>query len=113
MVARRVGWCAGLVRDMATGLLAARWNAASVQLLASGRDLAGRPLPPQAWMAARRLGWDATRPAGITVNDRVVRMAQEQAVRLLRSAAWRGVRLPAWLRKAALVHWLTSAVTSK
>jgi hypothetical protein len=40
-------------------------------------------------MAARRLGWDAVRPAGITVNDRVMRMAQEQAGRLLRSAAWR------------------------
>lgn len=95
VVAQRVSWCAVLVGGMAAGLVAARWNEADVELLTSGRDLAGRPLPPQAWMAARRLGWDAARPAGITVNDRVVRMAQEQAGRLLRSAAWRAALIGA------------------
>ena len=95
VVAQRVSWCAVLVGGMAAGLVAARWNEADVELLASGRDLAGRPLPLQAWMAARRLGWDAARPAGIMVNDRVVRMAQEQAGRLLRSAAWRAALIGA------------------
>lgn len=40
-------------------------------------------------MALRRLGWSAVAPNGIVVNDRVMRMAQEQAGRLLRSAGWR------------------------
>jgi hypothetical protein len=37
VVAERIGWCAGLVRDMTAGLLAGHWNAADVQALASGR----------------------------------------------------------------------------
>jgi hypothetical protein len=40
-------------------------------------------------MAVRRLGWIATPAEGLKVNDRVVRMAQEQAGRTLRSAGWR------------------------
>jgi hypothetical protein len=99
VVAQRVGWCAALVRDLAAGLLGEHWNAADVPVLASGRDRAGRPLPAQAWTAVRRLGWAAPVPAGITVSDRVVRMAQE-AGRLLRSAAWRAA-----LTSAVLAAW--------
>ncbi|MBT2397928.1 transposase [Streptomyces sp. ISL-100] len=40
-------------------------------------------------MALRRLGWTVTAPEGIKINDRIVRMAQEQAGRSLRSAKWR------------------------
>ena len=54
-----------------------------------GTGRAGRPLPARAWMALRRLGWGAAPPDGVTVNDRIVRMAQEQAGRTLRSACWR------------------------
>jgi IS605 OrfB family transposase len=79
-VAERAGWCAALVRGMAAGLAAAHWNPADVAALASGTGPDGRPLPSRAWMALRRLGWDAAPPEGITVNDRVARMAQEQAV---------------------------------
>ena len=89
VVAERVTWCAALVRGMAAGLLEGRWNEDDVQALASGRDASGRPLPASAWMALRRLGWTAVPPDGIVGNDRVVRMAQEQAGRLLRSACWR------------------------
>ncbi|GAQ51794.1 putative transposase DNA-binding domain protein [Streptomyces acidiscabies] len=89
VVARRVGWCAGLVSGMAAGLLAERWNAADVEALASGVDAGGRRLPSNAWMALRRLGWTVTPPEGVRVNDRIVRMVQEQAGRMLRSAAWR------------------------
>jgi hypothetical protein len=89
VVAERAGWCTALVRGMAARILRERWNAADVRALAAGTDAAGRPLPAQAWMALRRLGWGACRPGGITVNDRIIRMAQEQAGRLLRSAAWR------------------------
>jgi hypothetical protein len=89
VVAERVAWCAALVRGMVAGLLEGHWNAGDVRALASGRDDSGRPLPAQAWMALRRLGWGAIPPDGIVVNDRVMRMAQEQAGRLLRSACSR------------------------
>ncbi len=89
VVAERVGWCAALVQGMAGRLAAGRWTPADLAALAAGRDAAGRPLPAQAWMGLRRLGWAAVPPAGVKVNDRVMRMAQEQAGRLLRSALWR------------------------
>ncbi|MEU6348114.1 zinc ribbon domain-containing protein [Streptomyces sp. NPDC047072] len=89
VLAERVGWAADLVSGMAAGLLAAHWNSADVEALASGVDAGGRALPSQAWMALRRLGWSAAPAEGVRVNDRIVRMAQEQAGRLLRSAKWR------------------------
>ena len=51
-------------------------------------------------MALRRLGWGAAPPDGVTVNDRVIRMAQEQAGRILRSACWR-----ASLTRAVIATW--------
>ncbi|MEW2396737.1 zinc ribbon domain-containing protein [Streptomyces sp. NPDC046862] len=89
VLAERVGWAADLASGMAAGLLAEHWNAADVGLLASGVDASGRALPSNAWMALRRLGWTISPPGGVRVNDRIVRMAQEQAGRTLRSAAWR------------------------
>ncbi|MCX4691535.1 zinc ribbon domain-containing protein [Streptomyces sp. NBC_01408] len=88
-LAERVGWAADLISGMATELMAARGNAADVDTLASGEDGEGRKLPSNAWMALRRLGWTVSAPKGIRVNDRIVRMAQEQAGRALRSAKWR------------------------
>src|SRR5699024_10602139 len=44
-------------------------------------------LPSHAWMAMRRLGWTVGSQA--QVNDRIVRAAQEQAGRALRSVKWR------------------------
>jgi IS605 OrfB family transposase len=89
MVAERAGWCAALVQAMAGRLVTEQWNPDGLAVLASGVDATGRPLPAQAWMATRRLGWAAVPPGGVRVNDRVARMAQEQAGRLLRSALWR------------------------
>ncbi|WP_433179626.1 zinc ribbon domain-containing protein [Actinoallomurus sp. CA-150999] len=89
MVAERVGWAADLVAGMTAGLLAERWNTGDVAGLAAGVDGAGRVLPSNAWMALRRLGWDVTVPDGVKVNDRIVRMAQEQAGRILRGAQHR------------------------
>ncbi|MER5177649.1 zinc ribbon domain-containing protein [Streptomyces sp. NPDC002896] len=74
---------------MAGALLAEHWNTIDVDLLASGQDAGGRKLPSNAWMALRRLGWTTAPPAGVKVNDRIVRMAQEQAGRTLRAAKWR------------------------
>ncbi len=88
-VAERVAWCAALVKGMAARLVTTHWEAGDLRVLASGQDGLGRPLPARAWTALRRLGWDASPPDGVTVNDRIVRMAQEQAGRTLRSACWR------------------------
>jgi hypothetical protein len=88
-VAERIGWCGDLVQGMAGRLAAGHWNPGDLETLASGQDGAGKPLPAQAWMTLRRLGWAAVPPDGIKVNDRVARMAQELAGRLLRSALWR------------------------
>ncbi|SCF16597.1 Putative transposase DNA-binding domain-containing protein [Micromonospora viridifaciens] len=89
VLAERVGWCADLVAAMVGALLVEHWNSVDVEVLASGRDAGGRRLPSNAWMALRRLGWTTTVPVGVRVNDRVVRMAQEQAGRVLRSVKWR------------------------
>jgi hypothetical protein len=100
VLAGRTGWCASLVQGMAAGLIAGHWNAGDLRALASGADAQGRALPSNAWMALRRLGWTASPRGNVTVNDRIVRMAQEQAGRVLRSAAWRdrlvSVVLAAW-----------------
>ncbi|WP_234312075.1 hypothetical protein [Streptomyces griseus] len=89
MLAERVGWCADLVAGMVVALMGEHWNAGDVDALASGQDAGGQKLPSNAWMALRRLGWTVTAPEGVKVNDRIVRMAQEQAGRALRSAKWR------------------------
>ncbi|MFC3999965.1 zinc ribbon domain-containing protein [Nocardiopsis sediminis] len=86
-LAERVGWCTDLVTAMSATLIADHWNATDVNVLACGRDAGGRKLPSNAWMALRRLGWTTTCEA--KVNDRIVRMAQEQAGRALRSVKWR------------------------
>ncbi|WP_431916019.1 zinc ribbon domain-containing protein [Nonomuraea jabiensis] len=112
VLAERVGWCAALVSGIAARLLAEHWGGADVALLAGGLDAGGRKLPSNAWMAMRRLGWTAGAPEGVTVNDRIVRMAQEQAGRLLRAANWRvqltaGVLAtwPADVRKRTAEEW--------
>jgi hypothetical protein len=89
VVAQRVAWCGDLVGGMVTDVLAARWNAPDVGQLASGVDAGEQPLPSNAWMALRRLGWTAKPAEGVKANDRVVRMAQKQAGRTLRSVHWR------------------------
>lgn len=89
VLAERVSWCAALVAGISAGLLAGHWNAADVDVLASGEDAGGRRLPSNAWMALRRLGWTAVPDEGVRVNDRIVRMAQEQAGRILRAVKWR------------------------
>ncbi|MFE9653031.1 zinc ribbon domain-containing protein [Micromonospora sp. NPDC006431] len=89
VLAQRVGWCADLVAGMVAALVGEHWNRVDVGVLAAGVDAGGRRLPSHAWMALRRLGWAVTAPEGVRVNDRAVRMAQEQAGRALRSVKWR------------------------
>ncbi|WP_435108350.1 zinc ribbon domain-containing protein [Nocardiopsis synnemataformans] len=87
---------------MAGALLAERWNTTDVDVLAAGVDAGGGKLPSNAWMALRRLGWTVAPPEGVKVNDRIVRMAQEQAGRALRSVKWR-----ADLAAGVLATWPT------
>ena len=87
VLAERVGWAAALVSGMVAELLAEHGNTLDIDALASGVDAGGQKLPSNAWMALRRLGWTVT--PGAKVNDRILRMAQEQAGRTLRSVKWR------------------------
>ncbi|MGW2511904.1 zinc ribbon domain-containing protein [Streptomyces scopuliridis] len=89
VLVRRVGWAVELVSGMTGALLTGHWNTADVNVLASGEDALGRKLPSNAWMALRRLSWATAPDEGVKVNDRIVRMAQEQAGRVLRSVKWR------------------------
>ncbi|WP_433515494.1 zinc ribbon domain-containing protein [Nonomuraea sp. CA-143628] len=89
LLVRRVAWLAALARDLTARVVAARWNAADLDSLASGVGLDGRVLPSKGWMALRRLGWAVGPPSGVHVCDRVLRCAQEQAARLLRLALHR------------------------
>ncbi|MEV4363417.1 transposase [Nonomuraea sp. NPDC049625] len=89
LLAQRVAWLTGLARELSAGIVAARWNAADLDGLASGVGLDGRALPPKGWMALRRLGWSITPASSVYVFDRVVRCAQEQAARALRLALHR------------------------
>ncbi|WP_216372970.1 zinc ribbon domain-containing protein [Streptomyces tailanensis] len=96
----RAGWLTGLVEALAAGVVREHWNQADLARLASGVDQSGAGLPSQSWMALRRLGWAVAVPVGVYVPDRVVRIAQEQAGRVLRSAWWR-----AEITAALLATW--------
>jgi hypothetical protein len=99
VLAQRVGWLADLVALMAAAVVAGRWSDADLAVVAGGVGPDGRPLPSKGWMAVRRLGWGAAVPAGTVVNDRVRRVAEEEAARALRLAA---------LRRAVVAALLTT-----
>ncbi|GGL09557.1 transposase [Streptomyces flaveus] len=99
----RVGWLTDLVEEMAAAVIGAHWTRAEVDQLASGRAPSGEKLPGNAWMALRTLGWTAAVPDGVYVPDRVRRIAEEQAGRVLRSAQWR-----AQILDAVLATWPTA-----
>ncbi|MFE2286051.1 zinc ribbon domain-containing protein [Streptomyces sp. NPDC059443] len=93
----RVGWLTALVETMAAGVVGGHWSRAELALLASGIAPWGERLPSNAWMALRTLGWTAVVPEGLYVPDRVCRVAEEQAGRVLRSAEWRAALVDAVL----------------
>ncbi|WP_432986480.1 zinc ribbon domain-containing protein [Dactylosporangium sp. CA-233914] len=88
-VAERVALLCVIVRDMTRRLLDQHWTAEAVAAHACGVDAAGQRLPSNGWMAQRRLGMTATAPTGMVVSDRVRRIAEEHAARLLRLAVHR------------------------
>ncbi|PWR09080.1 hypothetical protein DKT69_31810, partial [Micromonospora sicca] len=97
VLAERVGWLADLVRGMADEVIGARWSDADLAELAGGVGPEGRRLPGNGWMALRRLGWGAVPPAGVVVSDRVRRIAEEEAARILRLACHRRATVAALL----------------
>jgi uncharacterized membrane protein len=100
VLVERVGFLAALTRAMSAAVVAAHWNDADLVTigLAVGPD--GRALPPNGWMALRRLAWGTGMPEGVYASDRVRRVAEEAAARALRVAAHRqqilGAILAAW-----------------
>jgi hypothetical protein len=97
VLANRVGWLADLVRLMADRVVAGHWSDAELAVLAGGVGRDGRRLPSKGWIALRRLGWVAVPPAGVVVSDRVRRIAEEEAARVLRAAAHRRMVVTALL----------------
>jgi predicted RNA-binding Zn-ribbon protein involved in translation (DUF1610 family) len=89
LLAERVGFVATLIQAMSTTVVATRWTDADLASLEVGVGPDGRALPPNGWMALRRLGWAAVAPEGVYVPDRVRRVAEEAAARVLRSAVYR------------------------
>jgi Putative transposase DNA-binding domain len=89
LLAERVRLLAALAQELATAVVAARWNDGDLATLESGVGPDGRTLPAKGWMALRRLGWAAAAPEGVPVSDRVRRAAEEAAARALRSAVHR------------------------
>jgi hypothetical protein len=89
LLVERVGFLAALTRAMSAAVVAARWNDGDLGRVGSGVGPDGRDLPSKGWMALRRLGWGAGMPEGVYVSDRVRRVAEEAAARVLRSAAHR------------------------
>jgi hypothetical protein len=89
LLVERVGWLATLIQAMSTSVLATRWTDADLVTLEVGVGPDGRALPAKGWMALRRLGWAAAAPEGVYVPDRVRRVAEEAAARVLRSAVYR------------------------
>lgn len=70
LLAERVRLLAALTQELATAVLAARWNDRDLATLESGVGPDGRALPAKGWMALRRLGWAAAAPEGVHVSDR-------------------------------------------
>ena len=89
VLAQRVGWLAGLVAQMANQVVGGHWSDADLAVLAGGVGADGRRLPVNGWMALRRLGWTAVAPGGVVVSDRVRRIAEEEAARVLRAGVYR------------------------
>lgn len=87
----RTGFLARLSQTLTDALVAARWDEASLDVLAAGLDEQSESLPSKGWMALRRLNWprQVPSPAGVYVSDRVHRGAQEYAARTLRLALHR------------------------
>ena len=83
-LAERVEWLAEIAADVTRKLIFEHFNDADIKRLGSGVGPDGRHLPAKGYAATRRLGWTAT--SDVHCSDRVHRMGEEAAARLLRQA---------------------------
>ena len=83
----RVGWLAGIVAEVTRKLVQEHFDDADIKRLGEGVGPDGRHLPARGYAALRRLGWTAT--CDVHCSDRVRRMGEEAAARLLRQAEHR------------------------
>jgi len=89
VLVERVGFLAALAQAMTMSVVAARWNDGDLCRVGRGVGPDGRALPTKGWMALRRLGWHAAAPEGVYASDRVRRVTEEAAARVLRLAVHR------------------------
>ncbi|MHB8395040.1 MAG: nuclease/transposase family protein [Candidatus Dormibacteria bacterium] len=83
-LAERLEWLAGIAAEVTRKLIREHFNDADIKRLGAGVGPDGRPLPAKGYAAMRRLGWTAT--SEVHCSDRVHRMGEEAAARLLRQA---------------------------
>ena len=83
-LAERVQWLAEMAAEITRKLIFEHFTDADIGRLGAGVGPDGRPLPAKGYAAMRRLGWTAT--SDVHCSDRVHRMGEEAAARLLRQA---------------------------
>ncbi len=83
-LAERLEWLAGIAAEVTRKLILEHFNDADIKRLGAGVGPDGRPLPAKGYAAMRRVGWTA--PSEVHCSDRVHRMGEEAAARLLRQA---------------------------
>ncbi len=83
-LADRVGWLAEMAAEVTRKLISEHFKDADIRRLGAGVGPDDRPLPAKGYAAMRRLGWTATSDGHC--SDRVHRMGEEAAARLLRQA---------------------------
>ena len=83
-LAERVEWLAEVTAEVTRKLISEHFTGADMRRLGAGVGPDGRPLPAKGYAAMRRLGWTVT--SDVHCSDRVHRMGEEAAARLLRQA---------------------------
>ncbi len=91
----RVGWLLDLIAAAGGELVSRLWQPVTFEVLAAGRDGAGRRLPAQGHVAAARLGWNPHYPTGVYVPSRVTRVVTAQVMTSLRTLAYRDTAITA------------------
>ncbi|EKT81094.1 hypothetical protein JOJ86_001813 [Rhodococcus percolatus] len=91
----RVGWLLDLIAAAGGELVSRLWQPVTFEVLAAGRDGAGRRLPAQGHVAAARLGWNPHYPTGVYVPSRVTRVVTAQVMTSLRTLAYRDTAMTA------------------
>jgi hypothetical protein len=100
----RAGWALDLADEMGMTLLQECWDEEHLARLAKGVDGQGRKLPSKGYVALRRLGWRVVPPDGVRVNDRFLRVVEENVARSLRLTLHRKVILEEVLKTWPKTH---------